>query len=61
MPDDDPVARLRAEMDQARAGSREFAGTVWAFYEALVTSGFDETQAFGLTVAWMASLLGSAS
>jgi hypothetical protein len=49
MADDDPIARLRAEMDQARAGMTEFAGALWGFYSGLVDAGFTPEQAMTLT------------
>ena len=53
MGDDDPIARLRAEMDQTKEGVREFAGTLRAVYTGLVGEGFDATQAFTLTVTFL--------
>lgn len=47
---DDPIARLRAEMDQSREGLRELAGNLWAFYKALRDEGFDQAEAFALVM-----------
>lgn len=56
----DDIARLRAEADQGKEGIKEFAGTVWSFYSALVKDGFASDQALAITLAWMAHLLGRA-
>ena len=49
MPDDDPIARLRAEMDQAKEGMKEFAANLWAFHCAARDQGFSREEAFTLT------------
>jgi hypothetical protein len=46
---DDPLARLRAEMDQAREGVKEFMGTLRAFYSTALEEGFSEEAALRLT------------
>jgi hypothetical protein len=53
----DPIARLRAEMDQARETMKEFPPLLWAFYNESVESGFSEAQAFQLTISYMAATL----
>jgi hypothetical protein len=53
---DDPIARLRAEMDQSREGLREYAGGLWAFYSQCVSEGFSVDQAFGLTVTMISTI-----
>lgn len=57
MGEDDPIARLRAEMDQAKEGMKEFAGNVWAFHGALLEQGFTSEQAMTLTVTWLSETL----
>jgi hypothetical protein len=52
---DDPIARMRAEMDQAREGAREFAGGLWTFFKALNEEGFKRHEALTLTVAFLQS------
>jgi hypothetical protein len=54
---DDPMARLRAEADQAREGGKELAGNLWAFYAAAVSQGFTAEQAFTLTAQFLSGLL----
>ena len=54
MGDDDLIARLRAEMDQAREGMKELAQNMWAFYGGLRDAGFSKAQAFTLTRDLMA-------
>lgn len=58
---DDPIARLRAQMDQAKEGAREYAGTLWAFYSGLVEEGFNENQALALTISFLTAGLQSGS
>jgi hypothetical protein len=55
--DDDDMARLRAEMDQAKEGSREFAKNLWAFYSECRAQGFNEDQAMALTLTYMGAVL----
>lgn len=57
MGDDDPVARLRAEMDQAREGMKELARNVYAFYAASSEAGFTDEQAFDLTREWVREMV----
>lgn len=59
MAEDDPIGRLRAEMDQSREGMKEFAGTLWAFYAGLTQEGFDAQQALMLTVAFLTECMRS--
>lgn len=56
MGDDDPIARLRAEMDQTRESAKEFGATVSAFYMQLVTEGVGAQQACAITCAYIAGL-----
>ncbi|HMF60997.1 MAG TPA: hypothetical protein VK595_11535 [Vicinamibacterales bacterium] len=56
---DDPIARLRAEMDQAREGMKEMAGSLWAFYSELTGQGFTSEQAFAMTLALMTNMIRS--
>lgn len=53
---DDPVARMRAEMDQAREATKELAGNLWAFYRALLDEGFAPEQALTLTQTFLGHL-----
>jgi hypothetical protein len=53
---DDPLARLRAEMDQAREGLKEVAANLHAFFEESVEQGFSEEQAFRLTRDFLAQM-----
>jgi hypothetical protein len=50
----DPIARMRAEMDQAREGIKEIPGVLWGFYTSAVEAGFSEAEAFRLTLKYMA-------
>lgn len=50
------MARFKAEVDQMREGVREFARTQRAYYEELLDSGFDSTQALHLTNGWLAAI-----
>lgn len=54
---DDPIARLRAEMDQAKEGAREYVGTLWAFYSAALEEGFTVDQAFQMTCLMLTTAL----
>lgn len=54
---EDDIARMKAEMDQGREGLKEFAGSLWAFYAALIEKGFKEDQALKIMLAWFNSLL----
>lgn len=57
----DEIARMRAEMDQAKEGLRGLAQTLATFYRELESSGFSNEQALDLTKTWFQYLLGSAS
>jgi hypothetical protein len=57
MGDDDPIARLRAEMDQTREGTREFAGIVSTFYKQIVDDGVGPAHACAITCSYIAGLL----
>jgi hypothetical protein len=57
---DDPIARLRAQMDQATEGAKEFAGTLAAFYMHLIGKGVTPDHAFGLTRTFLAESLRAA-
>jgi len=58
---DADLARMRAEIDQAREGLKELAGVLSAFYRELFASGFTKDQALDLTKTWLLHMLGSAS
>lgn len=53
----DALAQLRAMMDQAREASKEVAGALWAFYSGAKDEGFNDEQAFVLTMRYMTVLL----
>jgi hypothetical protein len=55
--DSDDMARLRAEMEQAKEGGKEFAKNLWAFYSECVEQGFDTDQAMALTITYMQNVL----
>lgn len=55
--ENDMLGRLRAEMDQAKEGVREFAGMVWAFYDELITLGFRPKHALVLTLTFLQQTL----
>ena len=57
----DEIARMRAEMDQAKEGLKEMAGVLADFYKELFARGLTEEQALDLTKTWFQHLLGSAS
>lgn len=57
----DDFARLRAELDQARAGMKELGGNLRAFYEGLVEAGFSRREAFSLTATALAAMLHGAN
>ena len=61
MSHDDEMARMRAEVDQAKAGLAEVAGSCWAFYAALLDEGFDAGQAIKITVAWLTAMITKSS
>jgi hypothetical protein len=50
---DEEIARMRAEMDQAREGLKEYTATLWTFYSELLEQGFTEAQALRLTVQFV--------
>lgn len=54
----DDMARLRAEMDQAKEGVREFAKTLWAFYSELTAQGFSEPAALALAIQFLIESVG---
>lgn len=56
MGEDDPVARMRAEMDQMKEALKEFAGQVYAFYAEAKEQGFSEEQAFRLSRDYLVAL-----
>lgn len=50
-PEDDPLPRLRAELDQDMALAPELARVVRGFVEAFESEGFSRNQALYLTMA----------
>lgn len=57
MGDDDPIARLRAQMDQARESVRELGGTLWAFHSSRRAEGFEPQEALALTITWLTEMV----
>lgn len=57
MSHEEDLARMRAEMDQAKEGLREFAGSIRVFYLELIEAGFTSNEAMALTVAWITAML----
>lgn len=60
MPDetpDDPLARLRAQADQAREQIKELARNLSVFYAEALATGFEQAEAFTLTSELMGHLL----
>lgn len=57
MPEDDPIARMRAISDQAREAVKEMAQNLGAFYKQLVEEGFDQIHAFTLTSELLAGMI----
>jgi cyclopropane fatty-acyl-phospholipid synthase-like methyltransferase len=57
MNEDDAIARMRAEMDQAKEGLKEVAGSLWTFYSALCEEGFADEAALEITITWFTQLL----
>lgn len=60
MADLDPaeeIARMKAEIDQAKEGLKELASVLWMFHAELLTQGFTSPDAMRLTVAWLTALL----
>jgi hypothetical protein len=55
--DDDPLAAIRAGLDQAIAGFAETARALYGHYSAHVTAGFSEGQAFRLTSDFHAAMI----
>jgi hypothetical protein len=47
---DEELARMRAQMDQGKEGLKELAGSLWAFYDALVSEGFQPDQALAVVI-----------
>jgi hypothetical protein len=47
---DDPLPKLRAELDQTIALAPEIARVAFGFYAAFLTEGFNASQALYLTV-----------
>lgn len=56
MPDDE-MARLRAAVDQAKEGMKEFAGSLWAFHSQLIEEGFAPDEAFALVLTFLQETL----
>lgn len=54
---EDEMARLRAELDQAREGLRELAAALWTLYRELTQQGFTHRQAFELTATWLVEMV----
>ncbi len=54
---EDPLPKLRADLDQAIAGMAEFARLVHGYFTQCVAAGFSERQALSLTVAYQRHLL----
>lgn len=52
------LARLRAELDQAKEAMGELAGSLWRFYSDAVEAGFTEAQAMTLTLGFLKAGLG---
>lgn len=60
MPDeapDDPIARLRADADQAREQTKELARTLGVFYAEAMGSGFERDEAMQLTSELLGHLM----
>ncbi len=57
MTPEDPLPKLRADLDQAIAGMAEFARLVHGYFTQCVAAGFSERQALSLTVAYQRHLL----
>lgn len=56
----DDLARMRAEMDQAKEGVREFAGAAHAFYGGCREAGFGRRDALALTQTFLATVISTA-
>lgn len=54
---DDPLAAIRAGLDQAIAGFAESARALHGHYQAHVAAGFTEGQAFRLTCDFHAAMI----
>lgn len=52
-----PDPSWTAQLDQAVAAARDFAGAVAIFHAALVDQGMDPDAATSLTAVWMNTLL----
>jgi hypothetical protein len=59
--DNDDIARLRAESDQAAAGLQEVARNLWAFFSELLEQGFTADQAMTFTQVFLVGMLGRTS
>lgn len=57
---DEDLARLRAEMDQAREALRELGRSLKGFYDGLLESGFTDEQAVQLTQTFLGQSLATA-
>lgn len=57
----DDLARLRAEMDQAKEGVKELAGALAGFFVALVGEGLTEGQALALTQTYLSKMIDGAT
>ncbi len=57
MKPDDPLPKLRAELDQAIAGMAEFTRLMHGYFTQCVTAGFSERQALTMTVAYQRHML----
>lgn len=51
--DDDELARLNAEMDQAISGMRDMGRACGVLYRQLLEEGFDGAEALTLTATWI--------
>ena len=57
MTPEDPLPKLRADLDQAIAGMAEVARLLHGYFTQLVAAGFSERQALTMTVACQRHLL----
>lgn len=57
----DDLARMRAEMDQAREQMRELGRNLRGFYDGCTESGFTDEQALQLTGTFLTQALSSAA
>lgn len=56
---EDQAAQLRAAMDQAKEASKEFAELLFAFFSNLCESGFPQSAALALTIAYQTQMMAS--